>query len=124
MERAIKISKDDKERRNGIDNAMSWLKCALHDNTNIKIVFAFIFEDVRVYKHNYGYYGWSFVSAAIQDWETYRVNQVKEEMFVGKYDKLIPCEVHVIVKDVECTYNIADFMLLENFLCPTLEPKS
>ena len=49
---------------------------------------------------------------------------IKSEVLKDKHRTLVPKDVIVFIGDVECTYSVADFILLEGFLCPVTQPEN
>lgn len=123
VDRAIKCSTDGKQAIVGIKNAGTWIHTSLGSQKPIKVICSFMLDGQTLYMHNAYIFMWTKNNSHSFNVK-YDELYVKDGVLESRYKDLTPNDVHITIDNVESTYSITDFILLEGFLCPMHENKS
>lgn len=110
--RAINSSTTDAQVKAGILNAARRLQNSLSNEKRVKVTLSFSFEGNTIFLKGLYWF------ATVREGKSYE-GHIPYNAMDGKHKNLIPNEVYVNIGDTECIYSVADFILLEGFLCPT-----
>lgn len=118
IEKAIHCSADGKQALTGIKKTTNWLVSSLNFSTfptHNRVLFSFILDGQVIYYHRgYSSYFHNSKTANLYSWRGPQT-EIKVD-FNERAKDLVPYEVYVTINGIECTYSIADFILLDDSL--------